>query len=83
MRRGIATDGSGYPAGMLRKLIGLVWTVGLLAVVVRRFVPPERISALLEQLRGAAGRSAEGVTPTPTPVAESNGADLHTPLPVA
>jgi hypothetical protein len=71
---------------MLRKLPGLIWTVALLAFVVKRFVPPETRASLIGKARGAMATSAPTPsTPAPdsAPPAASNGADLHTPLPVA
>ena len=64
---------------MLRKLPGLIWTVALLAFVVKRFVPPETISSLLEKVQGG----PTSTPPAPPPTAAANGADIHTPMPVA
>ena len=66
---------------MLRKLPGLIWTLALTAYLVRRFVPPETISSLLGKIQGV----ATPPTPpeVPAPPASANGADLHTPMPVA
>ena len=63
---------------MLRKLPGLIWTLGLLAIVVKRFVPPETLRSIIDQVQGSATE-----TPAPVPLAGSNGAEVHTPLPVA
>jgi hypothetical protein len=65
---------------MLRKLPGLIWTIALTAYIVKRFVPPETIRSLLEQLQG--GVTTPPPAP-PAPPASANGADIHTPMPVA
>ena len=63
---------------MLRKLPGLIWTLGLLAVLVKRFVPPEALRSIIDQVRGSVAEP-----PAPVSMAASNGAEVHTPLPVA
>jgi hypothetical protein len=65
---------------MLRKLPGLIWTTALLAFVVKRFVPPESIRAFVDTVRGAAADPAPSML---SPSASANGAEVHTPLPVA
>jgi hypothetical protein len=61
---------------MFRKLPGLIWTAALVALAVKRLVPPDVIAAVKEKVR------AGGPT-MPTDVPPPEGADLHTPMPVA
>jgi hypothetical protein len=67
---------------MLRKLPGLIWTLAVIAFVVRRFVPPEAIRSIIERVQRSI---AEPPTPPTDPAfaPTRNGAELHTPLPVA
>jgi hypothetical protein len=64
---------------MLRKLPGLIWTLALIAYAVKRFVPPETMESLLGKVQGSPAAPA----PVAPPTAAANGADLHTPMPVA
>ena len=61
---------------MLRKLPGLIWTVAIAAWAAKRFLPPDAITSVKAKVQGATAT-------VPTDVPAPEGADLHTPMPVA
>ena len=65
---------------MLRKLPGLIWTIGVFAFLVKRFAGPEPIKSITEALLRATGPQ-EPVTALPDTGTVSG--EVHTPLPVA